>query len=211
MATREPTVFVVDDDLAMRESICWLISSINLPVETYSSAREFLEALQPDRTGCAVIDVRMPGMSGLELQEVLADRFDRPASIIITGHADVQMAVRAMKNGALDFLEKPFNDQEFLELIQKTMGRIAQSIRNVDFHREIQKRYDSLSHRERQVLEGMMAGHPNKVIAWELGLSPKTVEVHRGNVTKKMKAKSLVEIAINITKFDLIKENPLVE
>ncbi len=208
MTTREPTVFVVDDDLAMRESLCWLISSVNLPVEAYSSAREFLDALQPDRTGCAVIDVRMPGMSGLELQEVLAARFDCLASIIITGHADVQMAVRAMKYGALDFLEKPFNDQGLLELVQKAIGRIVQSIRNVEFQREIQQRYDSLSQRERQVLDELIAGSSNKVVARNLGLSPKTIEVHRGNITKKMKA-CLVQIAVIVTRFGLIKENSL--
>ncbi len=125
MTTREPTVFVVDDDLAMRESLCWLISSINLPVEAFSSARELLDELQPDWTGCVIIDVRMPGMSGLELLEVLAARFDSLASIIITGHDEVQMAVRAMKSGALDFLEKPFDDQELLELVQKAIDRIV--------------------------------------------------------------------------------------
>ena len=126
MTTREPTGFVVDDDLAMRESLCWLISSVNLPVEAFSSAGEFLDVLHPDRAGYAVIDVRMPGMSGHELQEALAARFDNLASIIITGHADVQMSVRAMKCGALDFLESP---------------------------QDIQQRYDSLSQRERQVLD----------------------------------------------------------
>ncbi len=211
MTTREPTVFVVDDDLAMRESLCWLISSVNLPVEAFSSADEFLDVLQPDQAGCAVIDVRMPGMSGLELQEALAAHFDNLASIIITGHADVQMSVRAMKSGALDFLEKPFNDQELLELVQKAVGRSVQSIRNLEFRRDIQRRYDSLSQRERQVLEELMAGHQNKVIAANLGLSPKTVDVHRGNITKKMKAKCLVEIAIIVTKFGLIKENSLLE
>ncbi len=211
MTTREPTVFVVDDDLAMRESLCWLISSVNLPVEAFSSAREFLDVLQPDWAGCAVIDVRMPGMSGLELQETLAARFDSLTSIIITGHADVQMAVRAMKSGAFDFLEKPFNDQDLLELVQKAVGRSVHSIRNIEFRTEIQQRYDSLSQWERQVLEGMMAGHQNKVIAADLGLSPKTVEVHRGNITKKMKAKCLVEIAIIVTKFGLIKGYSLLE
>lgn len=211
MTIDEPTVFVVDDDLAMRESLCWLISSINLPVEAFSSAGEFLDVVQPDRAGCAVIDVRMPGMSGLELQEALAARFENLASIIITGHADVQMSVRAMKSGALDFLEKPFNDQELLELIQKAVGRSVRAIRNLELRREIQQRYDSLSQRERQVLEGLMAGHPNKVIAWDLGLSPKTVEVHRGNITRKMEAKCLVEIAIIVTKFGLIKEYSLAE
>ncbi len=205
MTTREPTVFVVDDDQAMRESLCWLISSVNLPVEAFSSACEFLDVLHPDRAGCAVIDVRMPGMSGLELQEALAARFDNLASIIITGHADVQMSVRAMKSGALDFLEKPFNDQELLELVQKSFGRSVWSIRHLELRQDIQQRYDSLSQRERQVLDGLMAGHQNKVIAADLGLSPKTVEVHRGNITKKMKAKCLVEIAIIVTKFGLIK------
>ncbi len=209
MTTHEPTVFVVDDDLAMRESLCWLIASINLPVKTFSSAREFLDEVQPSWTGCVIIDVRMPGMSGLELQEVLTTHFDDLASIIITGHADVQMSVRAMKSGALDFLEKPCNDQELLELVQQAIDRIVRSIRNLEFRREIQERFDSLSQRERQVLDGLIAGNPNKVIARDLGLSPKTVEVHRGNITKKMKAKCLVEIAIIVTKFVLIKGNSL--
>ncbi len=211
MTTREPTVFVVDDDLAMRESLCWLISSINVPVKAFSSAREFLDELQPDWTGCVIIDVRMPGMSGLELQDVLATHFDGLASIIITGHADVQMAVRAMKSGALDFLEKPFDDQELLELVQQAIDRIVRYIQNLEFRREIQERFDSLSQRERQVLDGLMAGNPTKVIARDLGLSPKTVEVHRGNITKKMKAKCLVQIAVIVTRFGLIKEYSLPE
>ena len=150
-------------------------------------------------------------LSGLELQEVLTARFDSLASIVITGHADVQMSVRAMKSGALDFIEKPFNDQELLELVQKAVGQSIQSIRNLELRREIQHRFDSLSQRERQVLDGLMAGHPNKVVAADLSLSPKTVEVHRGNIAKKMKAKCLVEIAIIVTKFGLIKEYSLLE
>ncbi len=209
MNTREPTVFVVDDDLAMRESLCWLISSINLPVKAFSSAREFLDELQPDWTGCVIIDVRMPGMSGLELRDVLATHFDGLASIMITGHADVQMAVRAMKSGALDFLEKPFNDQELLELVQQAIDRIVQYSQNLEFRREIQERFDSLSQREHQVLDELIAGSSNKMIARDLGLSPKTIEVHRGNITKKMKAQCLVQIAVIVTRFGLIKENSL--
>ena len=211
MTTHEPRAFVVDDDFAVRESLCWLISSINLPVSAYASAQEFLDEAQPDWTGCVIVDVRMPGMSGLELQDVLAAQFDGLACIIITGHADVQMSVRAMKSGALDFLEKPFNDQELLELVQNAIDRIVRSIHELEYRREIQKRYDSLSERERQVLEGLVAGNPNKVIAGDLGLSPKTVEVHRGNITKKIKAKNSVEMAVIVTKFGLIKGFSLVE
>ncbi len=211
MTTRGPTVFVVDDDLAMRESLCWLISSINLPVKAFSSGRNFLDELQPDWTGCVIIDVRIPGMSGLELHEVLATHFDGLASIIITGHADVQMSVRAMKSGALDFLEKPFNDQELLEIVQKAIERTVRSSQILEYRRDIQERFDSLSQRERQVLDGLIAGNPNKVIARDLGLSPKTIEAHRSKITKKMKAKCLVQIAVIVTRFGLIKDYSLPE
>ena len=208
MTNCEPTVFVIEDDRAMRESFCWLISSITLPVKAFSSAQEFLDKLQPDWIGCVIIDVRMPGMSGLELQELLATDFVGLTSIIITGHADVQMAVRAMKSGALDFLEKPFNDQELLELVQKAIDRIARSTKNLDYRREIQERIDSLSRRERKVLDGLIAGNSIKAIATELGLSPKTVDVHRRNISKKMKIKSLVQIAVIVTRFGLVKDFP---
>ena len=206
MTRPEPTVFVVDDDQVVRDSLCWLISSVNLPVVAFVSADEFLDAVAPDQVGCALIDVRMPGMSGLELQEALAACSSDLSVIIVTAHGDMQMAIRAMKAGAFDFIEKPYNDQEMLELIQKAMEQSVETIRNHEQRRGIQQRYDSLNGREHQVLDGIIAGHPNKTIAADLGLSQKTVEVHRAKVMKKMQAKSLAELVGMVTKLGLVKE-----
>lgn len=196
-----PTVFVVDDDQAMRDSLRFLIASIGLEVECYASAEDFLSAYDAARPGCIVLDVRMPGLSGLELLEKLeGDRF-RPPVLLITGHGDIPMSVRALKAGAFDFIEKPFSDQVLLERISQALVRDGE--RRDDLHQvvEIEERYERLTNREREVFEIVVEGKPNKVVATELGLSQKTIEVHRAHVMEKMEAESfadLVKMAIRI-------------
>lgn len=190
----EQTVFVVDDDAAVRDSLSWLIKSVGLKVETFGSAQEFLAAVDKKKAGVVVLDVRMPGMSGLELQEKLgAEKILLPV-IIITGHGDVPMAVRAVKSGAFDFIEKPFNDQVLLDRIQQALKRDVET-RKVEGHRsEVSTKLALLTPREREVLDLVVAGNPNKVIAAQLGISCRTVEIHRGRVMEKMEANSLSDL-----------------
>ncbi len=192
--SEEQTVFVVDDDAAVRDSLSWLIKSVGLKVEAYASAQEFLEKYDPVRSGCLVLDVRMPGMSGLELQERLAaDRIALPV-IIITGHGDVPMAVRAVKAGAFDFIEKPFNDQVLLDRIQQALKKDVEVRKSAAKRAEVEKRLALLTPREREVLDMVVSGNPNKVIAAQLGISCRTVEIHRGRVMEKMQASSLSDL-----------------
>jgi len=189
-----PVVFVVDDEAAMRDSLRWLIESSGLRVETYGDAKTFLDAIRPEVPGCLVLDVRMPGLSGLDLQAELAHRGIRLPTIVITGHAEVQMAVQAVKAGAIDFIEKPFSDQLLLDRVRQGIeidrqDRIARSRRA-----EIVRRLGLLTHREREVLDLVVGGKANKEIAALLGLSPKTVEVHRSHVMEKMEASSVAEL-----------------
>ncbi|MBI3463967.1 MAG: response regulator transcription factor [Planctomycetes bacterium] len=189
-----PTVFIVDDDTAVRESLCDLVQAIGLNVETHAGAQEFLDAYDPARPGCLVVDVRMPGMSGLALQEQLAARGVRIPLIMITGHADVPMAVRTMERGAFDFLEKPFRAQVLLDQIQRAIQR-DQQIRQQERRRaQIAGRMALLTPRERAVLDRVLEGRANKVIAAQLGISKRTVEVHRAQVMHKLEVDSLAEL-----------------
>jgi RNA polymerase sigma factor (sigma-70 family) len=188
------TVFVVDDDQAMRNSLKWLIESVGVAVESFASADEFLANYEQGRPGCLVLDVRMPGMSGLELQEYLTSRNIRVPAVIITGHGDVPMAVRAMKAGAVDFIEKPFNDEALLDAIRRALA-FEERQRSEQFeHREIQSRIDHLTPREREVMDMVTDGRSNKEIANALGVSAKTIEAHRARVMEKMQAGSLAEL-----------------
>ena len=194
MPSDSDIVHVVDDDEAMRDSMAFLLRAENFQVKTYADATDFLEALPQIKTGCVVTDVRMPGMSGIELLQRLRELKVSLPVIVVSGHGDVPLAVEAMKTGALDFIEKPFDDEVFLRAV-----RMALSTHAVDSQREAQKatinsRLESLSNREREVLEGLVAGHPNKTIAYDLGISPRTVEIYRANVMEKMQAKSLSEL-----------------
>ncbi len=190
----EQTVFVVDDDAAVRDSLSWLIKSVGLNVESYASAQDFLDALDPKGRGCVVLDVRMPGMSGLELQEKLvADDVSVPV-IMLTGHGDVPMAVRAVKAGAFDFIEKPFNDQVLLDRIQQALKQEQQTRQVEEQRAQVVSRLALLTPREREVLSWVVSGNPNKVIAAQLGISCRTVEIHRGRVMEKMQARSLSEL-----------------
>ncbi len=190
----EPIVFVVDDDQAIRRSLKWLIESVGLQVETYASADDFMSSYYPGRAGCLLLDVRMPGMSGLELQEHFARNDIHIPIIIITGHGDVPMAVRAMKAGAIDFIDKPFNDELLLESIRNALA-IDQQQREFQSRRaEIAARLAHLTPREHEVMEMVTEGRSNKEIAMDLGVSAKTVEAHRARVMEKMEAGSLAEL-----------------
>ena len=190
----DPVVFIVDDDQAIRSSLKWLIESVGLRVETFPSADEFIRAYYPGRAGCLLLDVRMPGMSGLELQEHFARNQINIPIIIITGHGDVPMAVRAMKAGAVDFIEKPFNDELLLESIRNALA-MDQRLREVQSQRaEIAARLAQLTPREHEVMEMVTEGRSNKEIATSLGVSAKTIEAHRARVMEKMQAGSLAEL-----------------
>jgi two-component system, LuxR family, response regulator FixJ len=204
----QPIVFVVDDDRAMRDSLRWLLESIGLSVRTYATAAEFLHDHDPAQPGCLVLDVRMPGMSGLDLQTELAQRGAELPTIVVTGHAEVAMAVRAVKAGAIDFIEKPFSDQLLLDRVRQALEIDRQS-REIRMRREeARRRLASLSAREREVLGLVAAGKANKEIAAALGLSPKTVEVHRAHVMAKMAVDSLAELIRVALLAGAIGENP---
>lgn len=190
----EPTVFIVDDDLAVARSVRWLIESIRLKVETFPSAQAFLDDYNGAKPGCLVLDVRMPGMSGLELQERLTAQRVRIPIIFITGHGDVQMAVKAVQAGAFDFVEKPFNDQDLLDRIQRAIAVDAEQ-RGKDAQRsQLRSLFVSLTPREREVMDLVVEGMSNKAVANTLGLSAKTVEVHRAKVMEKMHARSVSDL-----------------
>jgi RNA polymerase sigma factor (sigma-70 family) len=190
----EPTVFIVDDDQAVVRSLRWLIETVRLRVETFASAQAFLDGYDSSKPGCLVLDVRMPGMSGLELQKRLAARPIHVPIIFITGHGDVQMAVRAVQSGAFDFIEKPFNDQDLLDRIQKGIVFDAEQRGSEAQRAQLHARFASLTPREREVLDLVVEGMSNKVIANTLRLSAKTVEVHRAKVMEKMHARSISDL-----------------
>jgi FixJ family two-component response regulator len=186
-------VFVVDDDQAVASSLRWLIESAGLKVETYASAQTFLDAYD-NRGGCLVLDVRMPGVNGLELQERLAARGHSLPIIIVTGHGDVPMATRALKAGAIDFLEKPVSDQLLLERIDYAINLDRRQRRQRAELADMRARLGKLSARERAVLDLVVEGNPNKLIATKLGVTPKTIEAHRAKIMRKTAAGSVAEL-----------------
>ncbi len=194
MEKDNPAVFVVDDDEAICESLRLLIGDIGLEVRTFTSARQFLEKYDASHPGCLVLDVRMSGMSGLELQSKLLELGMRIPTIIITGHADVPMAVEAMKAGAMDFIEKPFRDQVLLDSIQKAVDLDLRIRRQQRERQDVQSRIRLLTQREREVMDRLVAGKSNKSIAFDLGISQKTVDFHRANILEKIGVSSVVEL-----------------
>jgi two-component system response regulator FixJ len=187
-------VHVIDDDEAVRDSLSFLLRTANFKVVTYHSAAQFLDALSKDIVSCVITDVRMPEMSGIELLRHLRDRACNIPVIVMTGHGDIQLAVQAMKAGAFDFLEKPFDDERVLAAVGSAIAMTRADSARAGLRHEIEARLESLSQRERQVLDGLVAGLPNKTIAYDLGISPRTVEVYRANVMTKMQAHSLSEL-----------------
>lgn len=191
---QQGVVFIVDDDEALRDSLCWLLESADLRVETHDSANSFLQSYYPGQSGCLLLDVRMPGMNGLELQEQLESRGVRLPVVIMTGHGDVAMAVRALKAGAMDFIEKPFDDELLLASIRRALALDTEQRKSRATQAEILARLAHLTRREHQVMELVTIGKANKQIASELNVSAKTVEAHRAHVMEKMQAKSLAEL-----------------
>lgn len=190
----DAVVHVVDDDESARESLAFLLESADLHVETYASAPAFLAALPNARPGCVITDVRMPEMSGQELVARLAALNARMPIIMITGHGDIPMAVEAMRSGVVDFIEKPFSEVRILDALKRALGAMTEASAASGDKAEILQRLETLSERERQVLDGVVAGHPNKVIARELGISPRTVEIYRAKLMTKMQADNLAAL-----------------
>jgi len=190
----DTTVYVVDDDPALRESLSYLLRSEGLRVKTFESAKAFLSEHERNTRGCLVVDVRMPEMSGLQLLEHLVEAGSALPVIVITGHGDVPMAVRALKFGALDFIEKPFGDQALLDRVHEALDEDRRRHGEQIQRDEIVRRMSRLTQREREVMDRVADGKPNKVIAEELGLSPKTVEVHRARLMHKLEVDSLAQL-----------------
>lgn len=200
--SNKATVFIVDDNPAVRDAIRWLVEQVGLNARTFDSARDFLATYQPGMRGCLVLDIRMPGMSGIELQEKLAREHAHLPVIIVTGHGDVPVTVRAMKTGAFEFLQKPFNDHILVDAIQAALDKSAAIWEQEDKRNQASQSLAALTKREREILELLRRGKPNKVIAAELNVSVRTIEGHRANITEKMGVKSLGQLVELLLKSD---------
>ena len=190
----EPVVFIIDDDETVRETVADLLHSVGLGAQTFGSAKEFLQAKRPDAPGCIVLDVRLPGASGLEVQRTLTDSNILLPIIFISGHGTIPMSVKAMKSGAKEFLTKPLNEQEFLDAVQACIEQDRVRRQQARLVAELRLRFNSLTSREQEVLPFVITGRLNKQIAGQLELSEMTVKVHRGQIMRKMRARSLVEL-----------------
>jgi FixJ family two-component response regulator len=201
--TSDAVVYVVEDDEGVRRALARLLRSVGLSVETFASAKAFLEYPRPDRPACLVLDVRLPGPSGLELQTALGRAQSTLPIIFITGHGTVPMSVRAMKAGAVDFLQKPFDDHELLETVQRALGRSRHARTEHSERATLQNRFHALTPREQEVLSLVVTGMLNKQIAARLGAAEKTIKVHRGRVMKKMAAESVADLVRMAQRLDL--------
>jgi FixJ family two-component response regulator len=188
------TVYVVDDDDGMRRALSLLLNTVGYKTAAFANPKEFLEKFRPDAAGCLVLDIRMPGMSGLELQQHLNRMGSMLPVIFITGHGDVPMAVQAMKEGAFEFVQKPFRDQDLLDRVNHALEQDRKNRGTLALRAEVLQRFESLTAREKQVMELVVDGAPNKVIAIDLGLSERTVEIHRAKVMEKMSARSVAHL-----------------
>jgi len=195
---RDPLVYLVDDDEAIRDSLGLLLRSVGLECEVYGSALDFLGAYDPRRHSCLVADIRMPGLSGLELQQRLNEQRAEVPVIFITGHGDVPMAVNAMKSGASDFIQKPFRDQDLIDRIHKALAKDSERRASRALDDGIRERLATLTPRETEVMRRVVRGQANKVIALDLGVSQRTVELHRARVMRKLKMRSLAELVSTV-------------
>lgn len=187
-------VYIVDDDVAVRDSLALLMKSINLECETFTSGQDFLDRLDPDGSGCLLLDIRMPNMSGLQLQNILLERHSKLPIIFLTGHASVPIAVQAMKKGAFEFIEKPFHDEELLGCVYRALKQDAEKQHEAKQQKAINERFKQLTPREIEVMKLIVKGESNKVVAHDLGVSQRTVEIYRANVMQKMRAQSLAHL-----------------
>lgn len=200
--SKDQTVFVVDDEPDVRAALSMLIRSVGLKPEIYENPQAFLDAYDPERPGCLVLDMRMPGMSGLDLQEKLASMGQHPPIIMISGHGEIPNAVQAVQSGAVDFLQKPVSDQLLLDRIQQAMRLDTENRKEFSERKELEQRFATLTAREREVLQGVIAGKLNKTMADELSVSTRTVEIHRAHLMEKMQAGSLSALIQMATHID---------
>ena len=208
MAEPQPIVFIIDDDISVREGISDLLRSIGLSVETFASTQEFVNSKRPDAPGCIILDVRLPGRSGLDFQQTLGELEIRLPVIFISAHGDIPISVRAMKSGAIEFLTKPINEQQLLDAVQAGIERDRANRQDNALATELRARFDSLTSREREIMSLVVSGNLNKQIGFQVGLSEMTVKVHRSHVMQKMRAKSLVELVRMADKLGLSAPKP---
>jgi RNA polymerase sigma factor (sigma-70 family) len=206
MTELHPIVFIVDDDASVRDALKRLIRSVGLRVELFGSAREFLQRGRPDVPSCLVLDVRLPGIGGLDLQRQLADANVQTPIIFITAHGDIPMSVRAMKAGAVEFLTKPFRDQDLLDAIQIALERDRARLQREAEIAVLRERFESLTLREREVVAMVVSGMPNKQIAGEIGITENTVKVHRSRAMEKMQAQSLADLVKMVERLEIPTE-----
>ncbi len=197
------TVFIVDDDDAIRDSMSMLMETIGLNTQSFASAQEFLDSFDVDKPGCLVLDIRMPGMSGLELQQELVRKNSMLPIVFVTGHGDIPMAVQAIQNGAADFIQKPFRDQDLLDRVNQALKSCHEVHNSQQQSQSVKAHIHNLTPREHQIMEMIVEGKANKVIAIDLGLSQRTIEAHRKNVMQKLEARSLADLVRIVTQTGL--------